>query len=303
MKYGIINRIYEKVYNLRCHKVIGAGVLYNLLLKFCDPIIKTRINNQDCFVHFSHQGVYYINVFPDYDRNIGRICSYLKKTLGRQISIVDIGANVGDTILCIGDKSYKYYAVEGEKRYYSLLKYNLREYDYELIKSYLGDKDELQNCSIDYSNGTGAILTNVKDNQMEIKKADSIFLDKPFIDFVKIDTDGYDFSVIRGMKELIKSFRPVVYFEWTAPELINNNEDLVSVFSLFDEWNYEKCLIFDKYGNFMCSQNISNISLLKQLINYSLKADIYYDVCVFPTEMKIDIKYLINAFQKKGHVQ
>lgn len=282
MRYGIVNKIYENIYKLRCKGVIGTNFLSNILLRFCDPIIMTTINSQKCFIHFSHQGVYYMYRYPKYDKNLRIICVFLKEIYDRNLFVVDIGANVGDTILCIGDRDNYYYAFEGEKKYYSLLRHNIKDYRYKLYKFYCGDRDETKKFKADYRDGTESLVESDSGDEVIIKRIDSILFETDIkIDFVKIDTDGFDFAVIRGMLNTLKKFRPVVYFEWSAPELLQNNENLVSIFSNLDSIGYNKGLIFDKYGNFITIIETSNSIMLNNLIMYSLDADLYYDVCLF----------------------
>ena len=299
MKYGLINYIYEISYRNRCKKRIGSNCIYHLLGKIYDPIIKAKINNQDCYIRFSHQGVYYMNVYPDYDKNIGKICSYIKKVYHRPLIIADVGANVGDTILSIGDKENFYYAIEGEDRYASLLSKNLIGYNFSLISAYCGDSDTEDTYSVKYFNGTGRLISDKDGGTHKISKFDTVIKDYDIkLDFIKIDTDGFDFSVIRGMKETLNNF-PILYFEWTAKELLANNEDLLSVYSTLMLYDYKTILIFDKYGSFMCSTIISNLKLLDQLIHYSLDADIYFDVCVFHKDIAFDVDEMIKCLWRK----
>lgn len=292
MKYSVINKIYENIYKLRCRGVVGTNFLSKILLRFCDPIIITTINSQKCFIHFSHQGVYYMYRYPKYDKNLGIICSFLKELYNRNLCVVDIGANVGDTILCIGDKENYYYAFEGEKRYYSLLRHNIKDYKYKLYKFYCGDKDETKKLKAYYKDGTESLVGSDSGDEFTIRRVDSVLFDTDIkIDLIKIDTDGFDFAVIRGMLNTLNKFMPIVYFEWSAPELLQNNENLTSVFSNLNSIGYNKGLIFDKYGNFITIIETSNSIMLNNLIMYSLDVDLYYDVCLLNNydESLIDI--------------
>ena len=295
MRYNLISKIYEKIYTIRCKNVIGMGIISKVLLKICDPIIKTTVNSQNCFIHFSHQGVYYMHKYNMYDKNLNEICYYLKSQYGRSLEIVDVGANVGDTILCIGDKDNKYYAFEGEKRFYSLMKYNLQNYNYNLYKFYLGEKEKIITYGINYNDGTGSINLSKKGKKQTIKTLDSALISRNnMIDFVKIDTDGFDFAVIRGAMDILSSDKPALYFEWTAPELLKNNEMPTSIFSHLYTIGYNKGILFDKYGNIMCIFDVDNEAFLTQIINYSIYADLYFDVCLINLDSKINIDSLYN---------
>lgn len=300
LKYGIINKTYEMVYCLKCKDFLGSNTLSRFLLKFADPIIKTSINGQKCYIHFSHMGVYYMHRYPLYDKNIGTICRYLKSIYDKNLSVIDVGANVGDTILCIGDKDNNYYAFEGEKKYYSLLRMNLKNYRYKLFPCYCGDSDKNDSFSIDYDKGTGK-LSNKKSNTMvEIRTVDSVLKNvNKSIDFIKIDTDGFDFAVIRGMKNIIQKFNPVLYFEWTMPELISNNENVISIFEDLLHLGYDKGIVFDKYGYLLCTIDTNDLKMLRQLSDYALSSDIYYDVCLIHNDSCIAITDLVTYLRSK----
>ena len=298
IRYSLINRIFERVYRLKCQKRFGFTFLSNIMLKISDPIIKTIVNGQECYINFSHQGVYFMYVFPNYDKNLGKICQYLKNKYKRNLFVVDVGANVGDTILCIGDKENYYYAVEGEQRYYSLLRKNLSEYNYELIEGYCGDKDDNNSFRVNYVDGTGSLVPEENGKSVGIRTMDSILSGVAMTtDFIKIDTDGFDFAIIRGMEKTLIKDRPVLYFEWTAPELMHNNEDLLSAFVQLNGIGYNRGLIFDNFGNFLCTIETQNLVLLRQLIEYSLDSGIYYDVCLFHESNDIDLFDMVKIWR------
>ena len=48
--------------------------------------------------------------------------------------------------------------------------------------------------------------------------------------FIKIDTDGFDFKVLRGANNTLKTYKPVIFFEWDKIHLQAQNEDFLSIF-------------------------------------------------------------------------
>ena len=48
--------------------------------------------------------------------------------------------------------------------------------------------------------------------KIEVRKYDDLKI-KEIIDFIKIDTEGYDYEVLKGLKQTIKKFRPTILVE------------------------------------------------------------------------------------------
>ena len=51
---------------------------------------------------------------------------------------------------------------------------------------------------------------------LEIKRGDAILLDFRRIDIIKIDVEGFETSVLQGLKETIKKFKPIIIMEYTS---------------------------------------------------------------------------------------
>lgn len=290
--------LFEFVYNRFLRRKRGSGFAYRLFKKIGDPVINTVINDQMCLVPFSHMGVVYQNWYELYDRQLSVVATYVKKSYKRNINIIDVGANVGDSIMCIGDKENTYLAIEGVEKYYSLLKKNLVDYSYSLCSVLCGEKEK-KDLKIDVSLGTAKIIKSNSSNCC-IKSLDDIVEDNRFEpDLLKIDTDGYDFSVIRSGINILSKCKPVLYFEWTAPELLENGEDLVGIFPLLYSIGYKGGVLLDKYGIPMCVFDTGNISFLKDIIGYSLQTDMYYDVVLINSDTNMNIYELWNLLIRK----
>ena len=41
------------------------------------------------------------------------------------------------------------------------------------------------------------------------------------ISYIKIDTEGYEIFVLRGAKNLIKKFRPIIQMEWNNSNILH----------------------------------------------------------------------------------
>lgn len=248
-----------------------------------NPIIRTKINGQEALCPFSHMLAFYQKQYPLYDRQLSKICRLIKETKG-SISMIDVGANIGDTVLNIGIREAYYLLIEGEKSYVSLINKNLVNYYYSLENTFLTDDTSQCNYSMSNANGTGHLIQS-EDGRTELNTLDILlekYQNKKF-DIIKIDTDGFDFKVIRGATDFLKYQQPLVFFEWDYNYLFEQNEDAFSIFPLFKELGYYEMIIFDNFGARLCKTKIDNTKLLSDLIDYSKQSSVcYYDILAIP---------------------
>lgn len=62
------------------------------------------------------------------------------------------------------------------------------------------------------------------------------------LDFIKIDTDGYELEILRGGRQSIKRWKPVIVFEFIFYENEKRGHSFADFVSLFDELSYDICL-------------------------------------------------------------
>jgi len=268
----------------------------NHIIERSDPSVYTRINSQRAQCPFSHMLAFYQREFPLYDRQLQKICDIIIKTTGR-LSVIDVGANIGDTVLNIGYKDAYYLLFEGDTKYEEMIHYNLREYDYDLESLFLTDSHDAS-YSCETSDGTGHLVRNDKvTNCMD--SLDNV-LDKRYpshqFDILKVDTDGFDFKVIRGGWRLLQSQNPLVFFEWDRKYLEMQDEDYLSIFSQLDSIGYGRILLFDNFGLFLCALDTVDIH---ELSIYAASVDhrliYYHDILAIPTKWKYLEQEIVNA--------
>lgn len=259
---------------------ITNPLLY-LYLKKKNPIMRVEINGQIIKVPFNHSGPLYQKEFEKYDRQLGKICKNVFDKLNG-ISVIDIGANIGDTSVNIGLKEAEYLAVEGDKEFFALLEENTQNYSVHYENVFLSDNEKRGYRNV-ITSGTGAL---VEDDNSEVN---IITLDKLMqmkysdfkADIIKIDTDGFDFKVIRGGRDYIRNTKAVIFFEWDKEKLNEQREDELSIFQELGDMGYEDLIIFDNFGNKMVSVKLTDTKLLRDMAEYSMSKDKridYYDV-------------------------
>lgn len=148
--------------------------------------------------------------------------------------ILDIGGNVGAAALPMSQvPGSKVVTFEPFDDVAALLRSNLEvngATNVELRQVGMSDTTE----SVVYQDGGPEQLCH-------FSTVDVMAADMPVIDFMKIDTDGYDFRVLTGAMETVKRCRPVMITEFISRDLrLRSGEDSQRRYAaLLEEANYE----------------------------------------------------------------
>lgn len=284
-----------------------ATKLYNHLIykNKGNIIIRTQTNGQKFFCNFSHRLPFYQKEFPLYDRQLSKLCHHLHKELKRTINIVDVGANVGDTVLNIGLKDAFYLCIEGNESFAKLIQHNLNHnYNYTLETCYLTDNPNEMDYQPEVTNGTNrllrrihtsdgkGILSQTLDQLIEAKYKNKFF------DLIKIDTDGFDFKVIRGAKQCLELWKPLLFFEWDKAYCKEQGENPLSIFPILSDLGYSDCILFDNFGNLFDLVLINDLKKLGDYIEKTIGAGLpyYYDVLAINKDGIFNTSQLYKLF-------
>lgn len=258
--------------------------LRTLILRFADPACRMPFRDRLLWMPFSHMLPYYSSVDPQYDTLLQRLASYIRESQGRVCGI-DVGANIGDTILaCALTSKDQFLAIEPVPIFFAYLERNLGDQpNVRLIQCACNSKDTVSSFQIDVSRGTAQIReTNAEKPSIAAARLDAIVQANPDFcksNFLKIDTDGYDFEVIRGAKELIGSAKPAVLFECNNFENQHFIDDVLEVFQLFAKAGYQNALVYDNAGYFLCRLDPNQpASFSFYLLHKLAKQNYYFDI-------------------------
>ena len=186
-------------------------------------------------------------------------------------SIIDVGGNLGISAMGFRELGYENKIFLFEPNKYLFKKYinNKLLKNYKNIHAYnfaLGVKEETKNfyypyykdsclhyfCSFDKEYIKNSLKITFKNKNfkiinkpMKLKKFDKINLKcKP--KFVKIDVEGFDYEVLRGMKKSIDKYKPVILVEFNKSNFFKIKKFL----KMYNVWVYfyksNKFKIFDE---------------------------------------------------------
>ena len=204
---------------------------------------------------------------PKYDRFLPHLAKYATAA----DTIVDIGANVGDTLAGMVEKnpSSNYICVEPDDSFYKHLEENIDRIKKSItglkiqaIKALVGKN--ISNVSLD---GKGGTKHAVIDNEGGIKSLplDEMIPNALNVRILKSDVDGFDYDVIDSSMAVIEAHKPILFFECHYDFEYQKNGYLETLKKL-ESVGYCDWTVFDNFGEVVVRTN--DISVLSQLMNY-----------------------------------
>lgn len=239
-----------------------------------------------------------------YDRFLPVLSKYFKSNE----TIIDIGANVGDTaVTMLNETAAKIICIEASDIYYPYLEKNIHSLSTEeqqrvsYIKSFVGTNSFTG--SLSHVSGT-AVVKETNEGSITFRALDELMEQETAISLIKVDTDGFDYDVLLSAQELIKKQQPVLFWE----NQIDNEAQSKGYEQLYDflEQNgYKYLYLFDNFGNLMVEK--TDYSVLKNINSYiySMKTaqctrTIYYtDVLAITEHEQERINQVIAEYKKE----
>jgi FkbM family methyltransferase len=245
----------------------------------------------------------YQNSHPLYDR----LPKHIVKFIPAGSTVIEVGANVGDTLACMLSANIvaKYHCIEGDGFFFEYLELNkailekelaLTQSDISIEKSFIAS--QLQYSAFVGSGGTRSGVLFNPDSDGALDKVKTCSLDEYIqrskitdIKLIMIDVDGFDYDIIESAAKSISKFRPMIYFEFT-PLSEATIQNYVHVIKKLRKNSYESFLIFDNFGNFLFDCN--DLDLLYQLGRYAHRQNCglgsrtlyYFDILAVPKRKK-----------------
>ena len=164
--------------------------------------------------------------------------------------IVDIGANIGYTSLVMSSlvKTGAVVGFEPDPYSYQQILGNYKRNKQTNVKCYnigLGEQSGIAFLEERLETCRGANRIAAKDvSGIEIKldTFDTIFpqLDFKKIDLIKIDVEGYELKILRGAKEILKRFKPLLFIEVDENNLKDQGDSAKELIFFLQELGYNQ---------------------------------------------------------------
>jgi len=248
-----------------------------MLRNFFNVDQKTNIGNRKIILPPGHLLSMYISLYEEYDKFLPKIIKNIKQNE----SIIDIGANVGDTLfrLINSNLNPNYYCIEADDYFFGYLKKNKELLDLNLQNKIVLIKELVgSNLIGNLSQSTTGTKSLVESNTgIKSKTLDEIIIDYKIenIKLIKVDCDGYDYNVVFSAINEIKKNKPDLFFE----HMILNEKGYKGYAELIEELfkiGYSNWTVLNNYGSIIF-ENKSYTDFLR-LIKSDIKNKIVLDV-------------------------
>ncbi len=243
---------------------------------------------------------------PKYDRFLPHLAKYLKNF----DTIIDVGANVGDTLAGMVEQNptASYICIEPDTIFYAHLQKNIErikkskpDLKVHTVKALVGKS--VSGVSLEGNGGTKHAVINSQ-GTIESKPLDKLVSEvtHPNIRLLKTDVDGFDYDVLDSSIAVIQKHKPILFFELQYDFEYQKDGYIKTLHSLESE-GYFDWTIFDNFGEVMI--RTQDITVIIQLMHYvwnqntgSAKRTIYYyDVLAVQKTDSTLIDQVLAAYQ------
>ena len=175
---------------------------------------------------------------------------YAQKNLSRKCLILDIGAQTG---------LYSLYAKYLENSYiiafepfpanFKCLEENLKLNEVTNVSAYkyaVGDKNETKTLHLGTHNGEhtlGTISVLWKPTgylDVEVRRLDTLININVPVDFIKLDTEGYEYFILKGGESILKKWKPQLFLEVNPSNMKQCGLEVSTLETYLASLNYKK---------------------------------------------------------------
>ncbi len=229
-----------------------------------------------------------------------RFLPILSKCLPEEKIIVDIGANVGDTLISmIQHSDNNFFCVEPSEEFYEYLNKNISTLDTNKqsqikVFKYLIGTNKFSGKIIENGLGTASLkITDSNTAPNNIISLDDLLQNQNNVILIKVDTDGFDFDVLLSGKTSCLNEKPILYWENEVKTEIQKN-GFYELYEFLESIGYNHIFIFDNFGNLMIENtDFKTLSHLTEYVysmnNHNCTRTIYYNDILATCSNNIDI--------------
>jgi FkbM family methyltransferase len=250
--------------------------------------IEYQLNGFSILLPAEHMLPVFQKCYPLYDRFLPHICKYL----GDTGTVIDVGANCGDTFVAMfaNNSELSYICIEPDDRFYKLLCNNIARIHshcpsahVSTCKTLIGK--DITSASLEGVNGTKHAIVNdtscIGKSTLKSQTLDSIAtsLSAQNIKLLKSDVDGFDYDVIDSAEETIKKCNPILFFECQIDHNYQRTGFENTIIHL-SKAGYTNWTIFDNFGELVFQTN--NAEEVNQLFGYVWRMSSGHSQITFP---------------------
>jgi FkbM family methyltransferase len=253
-------------------------------------IVRRELYGKNIRMPRSHSIGYNLAHFPYYNSNLQRLVSQYQLYRTDDFSIIDVGANIGDTLLMLRQATdHPIHCFEGDPFYFRLLEENAKGIgNCYLHPRLLSDKPTTLKVRNRISLGTSEFTHDDAGDLTEFSSIDAFaaaHFPKEPIGVIKSDTDGFDLRIIRGAAATIAAHHPLLFIEYDRVLFEKNGDEGLSFLEFLAGLDYQGVLFYDNFGKLVCVTSLGEKSTIRSLHDYirnPKNSFPFYDLAIVP---------------------
>jgi FkbM family methyltransferase len=270
-------------------------MIKKLILPLRDPAVRKVVHGVELLLPLSHDLPRYVEQYPYYDTVLPNLAKFLleDEASHRKMFFVDVGANVGDTTrlisAMIGRENVTFICIEADEIYLPLLWRNTEGLSVALHHIIAASRTEDLNAAFarDYR-GTSSIVKG-----MERRRAMALddLIAGEATDIIKIDTDGYEAEVLRGLRLTLERADPLLFLVYSPRHLIRVGKiEPEMLLEMLRAQGYAYGLIYDYRGYPMGFTEFTD-QAIRNLITYCLSVPDFYADLLLAKERNLLLRF------------
>lgn len=272
--------------------ILGYDIVKTKAGRHGDPskTFQVKVGNYLISMPGNNPLVKHYELFPNYNIELGKLAEIINKKYPG-CSIIDIGANVGDTIAVVKSViDIPIIGIEGDEFSYKFLNQNASLFNnLYIINQFLGDNNEQKLVNTEKEGWNTTLIPDATGKKsITLKTLDEILNDTKLngrdIKLIKIDAEGFDTIILRGSFNTLAKHNPVLYFEYNRENMDIIGEDGLSTLYALIELGYNNIAFLDNHNRCLMYTSLTQTDIIKQLHDYAdgINGLIpHYDLCIF----------------------
>lgn len=286
----------------------GFRFLRKLILRVADPCCEMEIWGRSMWMPFSHELPGCLAMNRHYDQLLQRVADFIRASQG-PVCGIDVGANIGDTIAAaLKNEKDRFLGIEPTPVFFQCLTRNLAGFpNVRLLQAVCSASDGSANYRITTGRGTASLEeSNSEGRSVQTSRLDTIVAQLPEYNrcnFLKIDTDGHDFEVLRGARQLIAEARPVILFECEIRGNPDYIQDMLEAVQFFATNGYRHALVYDHAGELFGVLDLNDTAPFVRMLFYQVTSGrCNFDVLVMRNAeafLQKELEFFVNEASSK----
>jgi len=242
---------------------------------------------------WSHRLPEYAKAYPGYGQNLVALAKAIGEAeFPARFSVIDVGANVGDSALQIPNVvDVDVVCVDGDPYWLPFLRDNtVREPRVRIVHSMLLPSTEngVGGFIARREGGTTRFVPSGGARTTPTTTAESLRAALPGIApirLIKSDTDAFDVPLVPGLAHVYSDSQPVLFFEFDPPLARETGDPGPErIWSELIELGYDQCVVWNNFGELLGSWSTAELPLVATVLDSSAeeRGYHYWDVAAIP---------------------